>query len=173
MRPSTISSLPNTASIISATDANGCRPNAATSTRMNTSRPDWLDARGRPPSRVALRARRSTRGPPVCSRWNAAATDSLVCAGNFRGLGNSQIFQEEKPGYNKTVFLKTTSNNSLFKDYIESFERDMAPSGKRGRPIASRHLVCGTCSSWVDFDSSGCINSWGQDYKRFSSMSRC
>ena len=73
-----------------------------------------------------------------------------------------QIFQEEKPRYNKTVFLKTTSNNSLFKDYIESFERDMAPSGKRGRPIASRHLVCGTCSSWVDFDSSGCTNSWAE-----------
>ena len=37
----------------------------------------------------------------------------------------------------------------------DKFERDMAPSGKRGRPIARRHLVCGTCSSWVDFDSSG------------------
>ena len=36
----------------------------------------------------------------------------------------------------------------------------MAPSGKRGRPIASRHLGCGTCSSWVNFDSSGCTNSW-------------
>ena len=47
--------------------------------------------------------------------------------------------------------------------YIESFERDMATSGKRGRPIASRHLVCGTCScSWVDFDSSGCTNSWAE-----------
>ena len=38
----------------------------------------------------------------------------------------------------------------------------MAPSGKRGRPIASRHLVCGTCNSWVDFDSSGCTNSWAE-----------
>ena len=50
----------------------------------------------------------------------------------------------------------------FFKDYIESFERDMAPSRKRGRPIASRHLVCGTCSSWVDFDSSACTNSWAE-----------
>ena len=62
-----------------------------------------------------------------------------------------QIFQEEKQ-----------KQTSLFKDYIESFERDMAPLRKRGRHIASRHLVCGTCSSWVDFDSSGCTNSWAE-----------
>ena len=72
--------IPNTASITSATDPNGCRPNAATSTTTSTSRPDWLDARGRPLSRVVSRARRSTRGRPICSRWNGAGTDSLVCA---------------------------------------------------------------------------------------------
>ena len=36
----------------------------------------------------------------------------------------------------------------------------MAPSKIRGRPIATRHLVCGTCSSWVEFVSFGCTNSW-------------
>ena len=35
----------------------------------------------------------------------------------------------------------------------------MAP---RVRAMASRHLVCGTCISWVDFDSSGCTNSWAE-----------
>ena len=38
----------------------------------------------------------------------------------------------------------------------DSIERGMTP---RVIAIASRHLVCGTCSSWVDFDSSGCTNS--------------
>ena len=38
----------------------------------------------------------------------------------------------------------------------------MGATKKRGRPIASRHLVCGTCSSWVSFDSSGCTNSWAE-----------
>ena len=28
--------------------------------------------------------------------------------------------------------------------------------------IASKHFVCGTCSSWVDFDTSGCTNSWAE-----------
>ena len=36
----------------------------------------------------------------------------------------------------------------------------MAP---RGRAIASWHLVCASCSSWVQFDSSGCTNSWACD----------
>ena len=35
----------------------------------------------------------------------------------------------------------------------------MAP---RGRTKASRHLVCGTCISLVDFDSSECTNSWAE-----------
>ena len=35
----------------------------------------------------------------------------------------------------------------------------MAP---RGRAIASRHLVCAICSSWVQFDSAGFTNSWAE-----------
>ena len=46
-----------------------------------------------------------------------------------------------------TLFLKTTS-----------VERGMAPSKIRG--IASRHLVSGTFSNLVHFDSSGCPKSW-------------
>ena len=38
-------------------------------------------------------------------------------------------------------------------------ERDMVSSR---RCIASRHFVCGTCSSWVEFDSSWCTNSWAE-----------
>ena len=33
---------------------------------------------------------------------------------------------------------------------------------KRGRPVANKHVVCGTCSSWVEFVSSGCTNSWAE-----------
>ena len=46
--------------------------------------------------------------------------------------------------------------NQSFKDYIDTFKREMAPS--RSRYIASRHLVCGTCISWVDFNKSRCTN---------------
>ena len=49
-------------------------------------------------------------------------------------------------------FLKTMPS-------IESVERGMAP---KGRAPASRHLVCASCSSWVQFDSSGCTNSWAE-----------
>ena len=42
---------------------------------------------------------------------------------------------------------------------IDSIEREMA---HRGRAIASRYLVCASCSSWVQFDSSGCTNSWAE-----------
>ena len=50
----------------------------------------------------------------------------------------------------KTVFLKATS--------IDSIEREMAPP--RRRTMTSRHLVCESCSCWVQFDSSGCRQSW-------------
>ena len=40
---------------------------------------------------------------------------------------------------------------------IESVEREMAP---RGNALARRHLICASCSSWIQFDSSGCTNSW-------------
>ena len=29
-------------------------------------------------------------------------------------------------------------------------------------PIASRHLVCGTCSSWLQFDTLGCTIPWAE-----------
>ena len=38
--------------------------------------------------------------------------------------------------------------------------KDMAPSRRKG--IAIRHLVCVTCSSWMDFNSSVCTNSWAE-----------
>ena len=38
----------------------------------------------------------------------------------------------------------------------------MGATKKRGRHVASRLLVCGTCSSWVQFDNSGCTNSWAE-----------
>ena len=38
----------------------------------------------------------------------------------------------------------------------------MGASKKRGRPVANKHVVCGTCSSWVEFVSSGCTNSWAE-----------
>ena len=48
---------------------------------------------------------------------------------------------------------------SLFKAIpsIESVERKMPP---KKRPPPSRHLVCASCSSWIQFDSSGCTKSW-------------
>ena len=45
---------------------------------------------------------------------------------------------------------------------IDSSERDMGATKKRGRPIASRHLVCGTCSSWLQFDTLGCTIPWAE-----------
>ena len=32
----------------------------------------------------------------------------------------------------------------------------------------SRHLVCGSCSSWIQFDSSGCTISWAEMRKSTS-----
>ena len=38
----------------------------------------------------------------------------------------------------------------------------MAPSNGRRRQVASRHLVCASCSSWIQFDSSGCDTAWAE-----------
>ncbi len=35
----------------------------------------------------------------------------------------------------------------------------MAP---RGKALARRHLICASYSSWIQFDSSGCTNSWAE-----------
>ena len=35
----------------------------------------------------------------------------------------------------------------------------MAP---RGKALARRRLICASCSSWIQFDSSGCTNSWAE-----------
>ena len=35
----------------------------------------------------------------------------------------------------------------------------MAP---RGKALARRHLICASCSSWIQFDNSGCTNSWAE-----------
>ena len=29
--------------------------------------------------------------------------------------------------------------------------------------MATRHLICGSCSNWVDFVKSGCEKSWAED----------
>ena len=36
----------------------------------------------------------------------------------------------------------------------------MAPY--RRELVASRYLVCGNCSSWIQFESSGCGNTWAE-----------
>ena len=54
----------------------------------------------------------------------------------------------------KTVFFKTT--DELVTRLIDTI---MAPS---------RHLVCGNCSSWIQFDSSGCTISWAEMRKSTS-----
>ena len=38
----------------------------------------------------------------------------------------------------------------------------MAPGSGRRRGVASRHLVCASCSSWIQFDSSGCDTAWAE-----------
>ena len=59
-------------------------------------------------------------------------------------------FPGDKPGDKKPVFrLKS----------IESVEHKMVP---RGKALARRHLICASCSSWIQFDSSGCTNSWAE-----------
>ena len=47
-----------------------------------------------------------------------------------------------------TVFFKTN--------------RGMAPGHGRRRGVASRHLVCASCSSWIQFVSSGCDTAWAE-----------
>ena len=37
-----------------------------------------------------------------------------------------------------------------------------APCNGRRRGVASRHLVCASCSSWIQFDSSGCDTAWAE-----------
>ena len=36
----------------------------------------------------------------------------------------------------------------------------MAPN--RRKVVASRHLVCGNCRSWIQFESSGCGRTWAE-----------
>ena len=36
----------------------------------------------------------------------------------------------------------------------------MAPSVRR--VVASRHLVCGNCGSWIQHESSGCGKAWAE-----------
>ena len=36
----------------------------------------------------------------------------------------------------------------------------MAPN--RRKVVASRHLVCGNCRSWIRFESSGCGRAWAE-----------
>ena len=38
----------------------------------------------------------------------------------------------------------------------------MAPGNGRRRQVASRHLVCASCSSWIQFDRSGCDTAWAK-----------
>ena len=38
----------------------------------------------------------------------------------------------------------------------------MAPGSGRRRGVANRHLVCASCSSWIQFDSSGCDTAWAE-----------
>ena len=38
----------------------------------------------------------------------------------------------------------------------------MAPGSGRRMGVASRHLVCASCSSWIQFDSSGCDTAWAE-----------
>ena len=80
VKPSTISSLRNTANTTSGTGPNGSRPSVATNTKTTTSRLVSPDSRGQPPRRVASRVRPSTSGRRDCSRLSGAGTDSLVCA---------------------------------------------------------------------------------------------
>ena len=47
-----------------------------------------------------------------------------------------------------TVFFKTN--------------RGKAPCNGRRRRVASRHLVCASCSSWIQFDGSGCDTAWAE-----------
>ena len=52
----------------------------------------------------------------------------------------------------KTAFFKAIPS-------IESVERKMPP---KKRPPPSRHLICACCSSWIQFDTSGCTKSWAE-----------
>ena len=76
VKPSTISSLRNTANTTSGTGPNGSRLNAVMITRQNTSRLVSSDSRGQPPRRVASRARRTTRGRLVYLRSSGAVMGS-------------------------------------------------------------------------------------------------
>ena len=38
----------------------------------------------------------------------------------------------------------------------------MAPCNGRRRGVASRHLVCASCSSWIQLDSSVCDTAWAE-----------
>ena len=85
---------------------------------MTTSIPDSLDARGLPLSGVALRARRSTRGRPVCSRWNGAATDSLVfgiCSNAYYCFGttdkcSTKSISKRQHAIDKDAFFAVLTN---------------------------------------------------------------
>ena len=64
----------------SATDPNGFRPSAATSTKTTTSKLVSPDSCGQPPRRVASLARHLTRGRRGCSRLRGAVMGLLGCA---------------------------------------------------------------------------------------------
>ena len=109
--PSTISLHQNIASITSGTVPNGFRPSAATSTKTTTSRLVSPDSREQPPRRVASRARRTTRGRPVCSRSSGSAMDSSVYARKPTTVLVKPINPPRKASANVTTTLTRTRSS--------------------------------------------------------------
>ena len=75
-----------------------------------------------------------------------------------RIYGKSRTFPQGEIPREKTAFLKAKKKN-IYIPSIESVERVMT---RKCRALPSRHLGCASCSSWVQFDRSGCTKSWAE-----------
>ena len=59
--------------------------------------------------------------------------------------------------------------NSLFKDYRLTEEWRLVGEVVG---VASRHLVCTSCVSWIQYDSSGCDTAWAETREGVAALLR-
>ena len=58
-----------------------------------------------------------------------------------------------------SIPLKSHGMGNSIINWIEQWLTDRR---QRRKVVASRHLICGNCSNWIQFDSSGCTISWAE-----------
>ena len=56
--------------------------------------------------------------------------------------------------------MSSSTKKSVQSVFFKASRRPMSPN--RRKVVASRHLVCGNCRSWIQFERSGCGRTWAE-----------